>query len=199
MPDGVQAGPVDSLRAFVAIAIPESVRSRLQRSQSRLRRLPVKVSWVRPENIHLTLVFLGEIPTTALDSIQDVLDDCAAPVAPFEFAVFGLGLFGSRRAPRVIWAGIPEPPHDLLVLQDALQERFLQAGWVRPMPLFHPHVTLGRIRGGQGAAQLTSVIASANNSDFGAVPVRRVQLVQSRLEADGVRYALIHESGLKGT
>ena len=189
----------DLFRGFIAIEIPEQIRSRLHRFQIRLQKQSVKASWVRPENIHVTLVFLGEVSPRRIDLFPGILDASAVELTPFTFAVSGLGIFGSPRNPRVVWAGIPDPPNELMSLQKAIQDRLIRAGFEGIKQTFHPHLTLGRIRGRHQGVQLTSAIVSAKNSDFGTVPVRCVLLVQSYLEAGGVRYAVIHESRLKGT
>jgi len=189
----------DLFRGFIAIEIPEQIQARLQRFQLRLQQQSVKASWVRPENIHVTLVFLGEVSAQRIDRVPEILDASAAELTRFEFAVSGLGIFGSPRNPRVVWAGVPDPPNELMALQKTIQGRLIRAGFEGIKQTFHPHLTLGRIRGRHQGAQLTSAIVSAKNNDFGAVPVRRVLLVQSYLEACGVRYAVIHESRLKGT
>ena len=193
-----EAAP-NPVRVFLAIELSDAVRDELTRAQRPLKALPVRVSWVRPENLHLTVLFLGEIVPSRVATVATILDDACAAHPPFSFEVTGLGTFGSPRRPRVIWAGVPDPPDALRGLQQALRTDLRVAGIDVEIRAFRPHLTLGRVRGPQGEPQLTSAVASANNTRFGEVSVQRVQVMQSQLDASGARYAILRESGLKGS
>ena len=193
-----KGGGEELIRCFIAVELDEAVRAALGHEVDRLRRVGAKVSWVRPENMHLTLVFLGEIMAKRLEAVCGIMDGEAGSAAPFRLRVEGTGTFGSVRVPRVVWAGMPDPPASLAALQGGLTERLLGKGFEVDRRAYTPHLTLGRVRGAARAAELTSAIASANNIDFGALSVTRIVLMQSHMEAQGVRYSMVHESGLKG-
>ncbi|MFN2166493.1 MAG: RNA 2',3'-cyclic phosphodiesterase [Anaerolineae bacterium] len=191
--------PPRPVRAFTAIELPDPVRDALVRVQGKLKRAHARVGWTAPDNLHLTLVFLGDIPADRIEAAAEALDAAAGTIPPFRFQAAGLGAFGSPHRPRVVWAAIPDPPPALMALHQALCDRFGEAGFAREDRPFHPHVTLGRVRGPQGVTQLTSAMASANNSEFGEVSVHRVVLMHSRLAAQGPRYTIMRESPLKGS
>src|SRR3990170_7968562 len=93
------------MRLFIAVNRPRDVRERLAAEQDRLRRAEADVSWVRAENIHVTLKFLGETEEKRLDRIRPALLEVARGSAPFTIRVSGLGSFGGR-VPRVVWVGV---------------------------------------------------------------------------------------------
>jgi 2'-5' RNA ligase len=187
-----------SIRCFVALTLPDPVRAALERFARQLSGTGARVSWVRRENLHLTLQFLGEVSVNRLDQVFQAADAAADTVFPFEFVVEGAGFFGSVRSPRVAWAGVADPPPALHRLQLSVAQQLAEGGFVPGKQKFESHITLGRIRESAQAAELTSQLASANNTAFGVVPVNRLVVLQSHLEPSGVLYSILHESKLKG-
>lgn len=187
-----------TIRAFIAIEIPDEVRVALDHVLSRLRRTGAHVSWVRPENIHLTLVFLGDVPSDRIPDIQYELDRVATSASAFEMMVEGVGSFGSPKAPRVIWAGVTESSGSLIALQRDLAAALRALGIPVESRPFHAHLTLGRMRSRRGAAALTSALSSASVTVHGLVRVDRVSLFESRLHPEGARYTILHSATLKG-
>src|SRR6056297_1554623 len=94
------------LRTFVAIELDENTVQHLESAVSILNRSDAKVKWVPPPNMHLSLSFLGDAPAEKIDEIEMALDLVAEKYQPFKFTVAGVGTFGRRNSPRVIWAGI---------------------------------------------------------------------------------------------
>jgi 2'-5' RNA ligase len=188
----------ESIRAFIAIEVGDEVRRSLKRLQERLRYCGATVSWVRPENIHLTLVFLGDVWPRQVGAIAESMDRIAAATPAFRFEVEGLGFFGSDRSPRVLWAGVEEPAGLLAGLHPPLLESARQVGVQVEMRAFNPHVTFGRVRSRRNVDALTAEVASAKNTRHGNVAVGRVVLIKSRLGPEGARYSIEHESPLKG-
>ena len=187
-----------TLRMFLALPVPEPVRAALAGAQDALRRADARVSWVPPENLHVTLIFLGDVVTRRVAAVQGVVAE-AVPLFPaFELHARGVGAFGSPRSPRVIWAGFEQTPGTLVELHGLLAEGFRGIGFDVERRPFKAHVTLGRVRSAPRAGALTSAMASVNNADFGPVPVRRVQMMRSDLGPQGARYTVLHEVMLKG-
>ncbi len=191
-------GAGEVLRAFIAAEINENVRQALEKSQKDLRQTPARVSWVSPPNIHITLVFLGNIFRSHVDDLGRRMDTITDGVMPFEYEAVGLGFFGSARSPRVIWAGIRDPSSTLVPLQAEIARAVGDLGIKTEERAFTAHLTLGWVRSSRKADTLTSPIESANNTSYGWVKVERVLLMQSHLEHQGVRYSILHESLLKG-
>jgi len=194
-----QARDDEVLRVFVALPLQEEVREALGACERDLKRSGAHVGWVKPENIHLTLSFLGDTFRARVPEIATVMDHAAGSSPPIRFEVRGLGWFGSPKSPRVVWAGVREEGGALPRLQQAVAEGVAQLGFAPESRSFTPHVTLGRVRSSRGVRELTSRIASANNTPFGWVSVDRMVLMRSQLESHGARYTVLHEAHLKGT
>jgi 2'-5' RNA ligase len=188
----------DVIRAFIAIEISDEVREGLKALQQDLKRTGARVGWVAPENIHLTLVFLGDVFRSQVEPLANVLDVVAAEIVPFRYEVAGSGFFGSLRSPRVIWVGVNEQGNAVTEIQARAVAAVREVGLKTEDRPFHPHLTLGRIRSAGRVEELTSLLASAKSTTFGSVEVRRLLLMQSHLEHQGVRYSVLHESALKG-
>ncbi|MFH0908763.1 MAG: RNA 2',3'-cyclic phosphodiesterase [bacterium] len=211
----------ETLRCFIAISLPLPLRERLVRAQELCARSHVRVSWVSPENLHLTLAFLGYIVEATLDPLRTGLDQVTAGVRPFRMKVAGAGTFGRPGFPRVVWAGIEGPPAELQRIHVGLTALLKGLGIPQEDRPFAPHITLGRVResiprrAGSRALQrktalegsrpreplaaLTSALASIKNDAFGDVQVGCLLIMRSHLEQPRVRYSVLHESPLRGT
>lgn len=186
------------LRTFIALDIGDDIRRGLADVQARLKTIGARVSWVAPEKMHLTLVFLGDTLEERIPDLSTALDRVAGESPPFTIHVAGTGWFGSERSPRVLWAGIPDPPGPLMTVQKRIHEELSLLEFPLETRPFAPHLTLGRVRGRRNALALTSALASYKNSAFGQVPIDRLILFTSVLESQGSRYEMLHESILKG-
>lgn len=133
------------MRSFVAILPPPEVQEALARAA---RSLPViGVRWVRPENIHLTLKFLGEIPEESTPQIDAALSEIARARSPFHIQPEGLGAFPSPQRARILWAGVGAGSTDLEELAATVDEALSSLGFEREQRSFRAHLTLGRARG----------------------------------------------------
>ena len=188
-----------SLRCFIAIDLPSTVRQNLARAQETCAQSGVRVSWVPPENLHLTLAFLGYIVEATLEPLRAGLDGVAERTKPFCMKISGAGYFGRPGFPRVAWAGIEGPPPELQRIHVGLAALLKGLGIPQEDRPFAPHVTLGRVKGPDKGGALTSALASIKNDAFGDVQVDRLLIMRSHLEQPRVRYSVLHQSLLKGT
>ena len=133
-------------RLFVALEITEELRAQLRHLQDQLRRTGVRVGWTAPENLHLTLLFVGDFFAGRVPPLAAALDEAARGVPPFAFDVATLGFFGSPRSPRVLWAGVPAPPPELRALQARAAAAAVSCGVLLEKRPFSAHLTLGRVR-----------------------------------------------------
>ena len=170
------------IRAFLALPLPEPVRSAL-RVQQFLLPLPRKEP---PENFHLTLVFLGEQPEHILEAAHERFE--TVRMAPFDLSLKGLGLFGGSK-PRAAWAGVA-PSEPLMRLQAKLEQAARQAGIAVEARKFTPHVTLGRFPppGQEEMMRLERAVAGGMDFRSPAFEVEEVILYESRLSPKGNRY-----------
>src|SRR5574341_1265941 len=186
------------MRLFVAVNLPSEVRERLAAEQDRLRRAQADVSWVRAENIHVTLKFLGETEEKRLDRIRPGLLEVARGSAPFRIRVSGLGSFGGR-VPRVVWVGVQEGAEPLSGLAKDVEAAMAHLGFPREKRGFSAHLTLGRVRSPRNAAALLAALAETGAGPFGTVEVTQFDLMQSDLRPTGSVYTVLAEFPLGGT
>ncbi len=184
----------DLVRTFVALTVPESLVVAVRRIQGRARiELPRGLRWTRPEQAHMTLAFLGDVPAERLGDLAAIVRDVASGFAPFEVQVSSIGGFPRAQRPRVIWAGVAGEPVPIF---SELHERL----WERIAPIkprtkpedrpFHPHITLARVPGPQ-PPKLAGWMEKHADWDFGPWPVSEVALIRSVLTPSGPNYETI--------
>lgn len=190
-----------AVRSFVAIDLPGSLRTRLGEQISRLasRVPPRAVRWARPESIHLTLKFLGDVPVDRLGQVQDLLGQVVTGFSPFTIRVKGLGCFPNARRPRVVWVGVHEPSGALAGLRDSLEDGFERLGYRREERAFSPHLTLGRVRrdaAPQEAQAAGEALGHEPVADLGEVHVEAICLIRSDLRPTGAIYTCLAQVSL---
>ena len=193
----------ESVRAFVAIELPDHVRDVLSEVVEHLRLARIQgLRPVRPEGVHLTLKFLGDIESGRVQEIVDVLTPMARGHSRFELLLGGPGAFPNTRSPRVLWLAIEGDLEPLAQLQDQAQEALQRLGYARDKRRFSPHLTVARLRDGTPPAmrrRAAETLASAPIDSGVSLPVEAMSLMRSRLHPQGARYerlALIPLAGL---
>jgi 2'-5' RNA ligase len=186
------------MRAFIAVRIPEEVKGNLQEEMDRLSMLicgePVR--WVRPEGIHLTLKFLGEISDNSLGEIRQTLEREIGRHPSFTLKVGGFGCFPNRRRPRVLWIGVTEDNGTLMQVQTAIEEKFIPLGFEKEGRPFHPHLTLGRVRRNISKADISQLQDAVDGfvvGQIGQFKVGELQLIRSILRPSGAEYSTLGE------
>jgi 2'-5' RNA ligase len=171
------------VRIFVAVFPPPEVCRALVGAA---RELPVvgEVRWARPENVHLTLKFLGYIPEDDRNRVAEALEPVRSRHEPFEAGLSDFGAFPSARRARILWAGIGEGSEPLGDLARDVEASLEPLGFEREDRAYVPHLTLGRARG--RPVSLEAVEAPSTIPGF---TVRNVDLVESRLGGDGSTYS----------
>ncbi len=179
-----------SLRLFVALEPPGPVRRQLKLLAAELRerggRAAREVRWVLPEQIHLTLQFLGNAPAERLDDVRRAVAGAAAAAAPLALSVRGAGGFPNARRPRVLWAGVEGEVEALAALARDLGARLAPLGFPPEERPFSPHLTLGRAR--DGAAGLAGALAAVQDRALGAWRAEALTLFRSELSPGGARH-----------
>ena len=170
------------VRAFLAIPLNEEVRQALTELQRTLAADWPGVRWTRPESLHLTLRFFGDLPEECLEKIGEVMLSVKSFTAPFSAPVRGLGAFPSTTRPRVIWAGV-QGGKPLASLYTQLENGLSGIGLLPEERPFTPHLTLGRCRIPFGGA--AKVLNRYRLANFGSLKVDRLILYESQLGPDG--------------
>jgi 2'-5' RNA ligase len=169
------------IRLFTALGLPDAVRQRLA-----LVRAPLPgARWVPPENMHVTLRFIGEVEPPAAAEVDTLLSRIAAPV--FDIRLAGLGTFGSRGRVRALWAGV-EKTEPLIRLQAKIEAACVHAGLLPEGRKFHPHVTLARCKNAP-EAPAAEFAATYGGFDLPAIPVDAFTLYSSRMGRSGAVYS----------
>jgi 2'-5' RNA ligase len=190
-------------RLFVAAWLPEAAAREAARVLDRLRSAGGDVKWVSPENLHVTLRFLGDTDEGRVPAVVDAVSDAAEGVSPFSLVLGGTGTFPPRGAPRVVWLGIDRGAGEIAELARRAEERLVARGLVeepetRP---FRAHVTLGRPRSPRNLARLQDLLAEVS-PEGRAHRLEELRLVESRLPSGGtpggVKYAAVARVPLTG-
>jgi len=179
-----------SVRAFVAIELEAPCRKALARMIERLDDGSPGLRWVRPEQLHLTLRFLGDIPELEAPEITDLLDELADSNDTFDIEVKGIGCFPAEGPERIIWAGLDEPDGRLARLQRDVAELFSGEGFKQEHRAFTPHITLARVKDRPpGGLDLRKRVSSVGGGFRGGIShVNEIVLFQSSLGRGGPKY-----------
>jgi len=186
------------VRLFVAAQIPQELRARLGRLQDVLRSLPLPVRWTRPEGVHLTLRFLGEVGIERLELIAAVLRPVAGSQPPLALEAVGVGTFPQNAvSPRVIWVGIRGEAEAAVRLQGSIDGGLETIGFAREERPFRPHLTLGRARG-PARGSCRPILERYSSERLGSFRVGDIVLFESRLSPEGPSYRPIERFPLGG-
>jgi 2'-5' RNA ligase len=192
-----------SLRLFIAIELPDDVRTSLARTMDDLKNAGIdrSVRWVRPEGIHITLKFLGSTDEEDLPAIIAASREAVRPHPPFGLAVEGLGSFGGPRNLRVIWAGVGGDTASLVSLAENLETAMATLGFPRESRAFSAHLTLGRVRDDSPPAERQRIHALVEEQvppERALLHVKHCSLMESTLKRGGAVYAQLATFPLEG-
>ncbi|MBN2475171.1 MAG: RNA 2',3'-cyclic phosphodiesterase [Pirellulales bacterium] len=186
-----------TVRAFVAVEIGSGVRNRTQQLIERLRATAADVKWVDPHNLHLTLKFLGEVPSKEIARVCEAAKRGAAEVEPFELVVCGVGAFPNARRPRTVWVGAGSGEAAMIALHKQIETPLAKLGYRKEHRRFHPHLTIGRVRGGGlGVAELGQRIEQNADFEAGRIQVAQVIVFSSQLDRSGPTYEALGRAKL---
>ena len=187
-------------RCFIAIELSRAIRKELARLMERLRsqeHLADKgIRWTRPEQIHLTLKFLGQVPDENISAICQAVSSIAALFDPFEFEVGHCECFPPQGPARVLWAGIQEGHEDVQALQEAIDVAMEQLGFAPDARRFQGHLTLARIRQAKVGRLAKTAMNKVDPFTLPAQEVANLTLYQSDLTQQGPRYTPLHHATL---
>jgi len=182
----------EMIRSFIAFDLDsESVIKRLTEAQKTLANTGADLKIVEPQNIHVTMRFLGNITPNMIDPIHEEMEKVS--FAPFEIELRGLGAFPTLKYARVVWAGIKKGAEELTNVFNQLEPRIQRLGF-RPDPKgFSPHLTIGRVRTGRNKNELAKLIQQFANQEFGFIEARCLRLKKSVLTPKGPIYSILAE------
>lgn len=183
---------MELVRSFIAFDIEEpNVIESLSKVQSALLETGADLRIVKPENIHITVRFLGEIPSTMIDKIYGEMNKVV--FSQFDIEIKGLGAFPNVRHVNVIWAGIRRGANELRNIYYQLEPNLQRLGLRPDDKGFSPHLTIARVKSGRKRDELTKFIRDFENYDFGIVKARCLRLKRSILTPQGPIYSTLRE------
>lgn len=177
-------------RLFIALPTPLPLRESIHRAAVPLRQCGAEVAWEAAPKLHCTLKFLGPTPPVLLPRLEEELGTVARNAEPVRIVYRGLGAFPSMRDPRVFWIGMEDATGALGRLQTAVERGCVALGLPREERAFHPHVTLGRVKGRKNVREL---LATAETVTFESPPtvVATLELIRSDLRPTGSVYTVL--------
>ena len=181
------------IRTFVAIDLPPALISLLEKVQEELKTTGLRVKWVRPKNIHLTLKFIGNISPSGIDKIRGAMTDAVDDIAGINLVARGVGVFPGIKRPRVIWVGLGGQIQLLFAMQRALEDNLEALGFEKEKRPFKGHLTLGRFKQTVHPDTIRRFIQEYANLSSEEFTVRRIILFRSELKPTGAIYTQLQQ------
>ncbi len=187
----------NTVRTFIAVETSAAVRQRAAELIAVFAATGAKVSWVQPQNLHLTLKFLDEVPLNSIPEVSAAVQTAAAAIAPFELEIRTAGAFPSAGRPRTLWLGTGQGSEPLGRLHAALENALRPIGFPKEHRRFAAHLTIGRVRGpSPGLSGLGPLITQHADFTAGHFPVAELVVFSSQLTPQGPIYDALSRSAL---
>ena len=188
-----------AIRSFLAFELPPDIKSMVKRVSEDVRRSELNLKWVKVDNIHLTMVFMGNIRSENVQAIGEKIEDVCLGFDPFEISLQGLGVFPHTRRPRVLWLGLEMETERISSFRNNLQDRLLAFGIKEEKRAFTPHLTLGRFnRPDRGDSLLGDIISRYKELNGPVCRLEELVMFKSELRPGGAEYTKLKTCPLKG-
>jgi 2'-5' RNA ligase len=184
------------IRTFIAVDLGKAIRDRLVALQAKLGRSGTEVKWVEPENLHVTLLFLGEVDDRQVPEVCRVVGECVAKHSAFPLTIETTGCFPSLRRPRIVWVGVGEGAQPLCALHDELETPLTALGYRREERRYTPHITLGRVKSDRSTDTLSAALAKEAAWKAGEKTVEEILVMSSELTPRGPLYTVLSRARL---
>lgn len=188
----------ETVRTFIAFELPEHIVELAKDLQTRLRRHDLRLNWVRPDNMHLTLKFLGEVSMGGIADVITAMHSAARRAVPMDVSAQGLGVFPGLRNPRVLWFGLGGQTDLLAEAHRHLEGELAGMGFAREKRPFRAHLTLARIKHAVDSGHLLDGIQAVGQYDPVAFRLTEWVLFQSDLRPQGPIYSSLERVALAG-
>lgn len=136
----------EKIRSFIAIEIPYDIRMNISNQVKLLSKDDFSVRWVDKDNLHITLLFLGDVDYDFINKGIEILSTITKSQQKFKISLQNFGAFPSIKQPRIIWIGIKDGVNDLITLQSKIENNFVKIGYKSELKKYHPHLTIGRVK-----------------------------------------------------
>ena len=186
------AKETDTIRTFVAVELSDSIKAHIAADIAQLRQEQIdNMRLVRPEGVHLTLKFLGDIDANRVSTVADAMTQAAALHAPFNLALGQPGVFPNANRARVLWIGVEGDLQLLRLLQSDIDEALIAAGFPPEKQRFNPHLTIGRMHhraSREDRRRATDALAALTLPEDRTIAVKAISLMKSTLLPGGAIY-----------
>lgn len=185
------------LRTFIAIDPGKPIRDRLVALQETLARSGTEVKWVGPDNLHVTLLFLGEVNDVDVPAVCETVAEGVAEHSPFAMTVETVGCFPNPRRPRIVWAGVGQGAQEVCAVHDALEGPLMDLGcYRREERKYTPHITLGRVKSDRPTDPLAAALGKHAAWKGGDVTIQEIHVMSSELTSTGPVYTVLSRAKL---
>jgi len=184
------------MRLFIACPVPEEIKNKIADLESEFRVSNADVKWVRPESIHLTLKFLGEVDEDKISEINNKISKAIEGFSVFRAVVEKIGVFPDWKRIRVVWVGIEDGQKELNELSKSVEDKMASIGFKKEKRGFTAHITIGRVRSGRSIDRLIDMVRKKSDISLGAIQISEVLLMQSILRPEGASYKCLERFNL---
>ena len=187
------------IRSFLAFELPMEIKDIVTHAYQDMRKTSLDARWVKPENMHLTVVFMGNVLNERLEPIGEAVGDICREFGPFEIQLKGTGVFSSRRYPRVLWIGLAGDLERMSLFRDGLQMNLAPFGIKQETRRYKPHLTIGRFRKGfRAGPHLDEILANYQELSSAVSTVDELAMFRSDLKPGGAVYSKLQDWHLSG-
>lgn len=186
----------NTIRTFIALNLGPEIQDAILNIQAGLKKIDCNVKWVEPQNIHLTLKFLGDVEPKKIDVLKQTLTNLCASVEPIETGLTQLDAFPSMDRPQVLWVGLKDNDRQLMALAKTLEKTLERLGFKRNEKPFSPHITIGRTRPLKNISLLSQAISEFSLSTNLLQTFNNVALYKSTLTPQNPIYEVLCEFSL---
>jgi 2'-5' RNA ligase len=187
-----------SIRTFIAVEIDDAVRARAAELIGLLRAAEADVKWVEPQNLHITLQFLGNVPEHMIADACKAVEQGAAQVQPFDLELASAGAFPNVGRPRTLWIGAKSGGEQMAELHDNVALALAELGFQDEDRKFQTHITVGRTRSGKNNAELGRLLKQHADFRAGRMRVEKATVFSSKLQHGGPIYEVLDAAQLIG-
>ncbi|MCD4784941.1 MAG: RNA 2',3'-cyclic phosphodiesterase [Candidatus Eremiobacteraeota bacterium] len=181
------------LRLFIAVPIQLKLKRKFFNLVNQLKSIGANVKWVKEENFHITLKFLGDTPESRLDEVESAIRSALEGFSPARLKFGGIGAFPNFRRPSVLWIGLESGYEELSAIAGNLEDSLERLGYEREHRKFRSHLTIGRVKSQKGVSKLMEKAEFLKKFDGGNMKLTHIYLMKSDLGPSGPTYTVLRE------
>ena len=185
------------MRTFLAFKISEEIRKHLEHLVAELSALDDSITWVKPQNMHVTIKFMGDVEESHISDIIEKVAPIVTRTPAFSLHCLGIGIFPNWKYPKVIWAGLSGEVDAPIALHNEIEAALADMGLKKDEREFRLHLTIGRTKGIRSGSSVAKRVEALEVIDFGSFNVSELTLFKSELGADGPLYTPVKKFELK--